>query len=276
VEDRSTRFGIDPYRGSVPTIWQGTLLRSHEDPSLHRLVISADCDLLGDKGAGEFFCLDVHSSEHFLKASLRNECRDDLSEEIVAAARDIAKAKASAFSEMSSQVLRDWLLYGNENRWKADLHGIHGNDLVLLSSLSQSLRRIQDGAGAEILLACSIDQLSGKVQSINKKLKAVIRARLTPTRADLYVLPSIPGQEDQTGHFVSFKSLALMRRADVAQSKIEVLEKPKGYSPVATCRPILLQSLLQKLTTYFTRIGLTNTFRAEQEAVLEEAMGKVT
>jgi hypothetical protein len=51
--------------------------------------------------------------------------------------------------------------------------------------------------------------------------------------------------------------------------RIDLVEQPTGYMPRATCRPILLQSLLQKMMTYFVRIGLTNSFKSEQEAVVK-------
>ena len=59
MEDRTARFGVDPFKGQAMQIWQGTILEGGGGPLPRRkLVISADCDLANDKGGGEFFALE--------------------------------------------------------------------------------------------------------------------------------------------------------------------------------------------------------------------------
>lgn len=278
MEDRAQRFKIDAYAGQDLQLWQGTILRTsvREAVSAHKLVVSADCDLLNDKGAGEFFCLDVIEASPFLSRIAYSDIQNELIGVVVNLAREVAEAKEPRFSDVSDDVLREWLAASDSARFKRDLPLNHANDIDLLVSLSENLRAVTtfngESSSLSALLAKSDNgQLKGRIDKLNKQLSKVCESRIQASRADLYVLPEIPGAA-AVGHFVPFRSLKLLERSSVCERLQDLKHSPGSYVPVGVCKPMLLQSLLQKLTLYFTRIGLTNTFKSEQEHVVKKVM----
>lgn len=278
LEDRTARFGVDPFKGQAMQIWQGTILEGGGGPLPRRkLVISADCDLANDKGGGEFFALEILRAEEFARQLLVFDGRGDLISVLLQAVRETAKSRNAAFADVSDEVLTEWLTESSDGRWTSDLPNLHTNEKEWLCSIRECVARFTgkcdvDGAGCAapaLLIECANSQLVKQVDQLNKRLKSALQKRLEPNRVDLYILPPLPGEADTVGHVVPFKSLTLMSRRQVCLKRIDLVEQPAGYMPRATCRPILLQSLLQKMTTYFSRIGLTNNFRSEQEAVVK-------
>lgn len=279
MEDRNARFGIDPFRGQATQIWQGTILESGDVESIKRkLVISADCDLTEEKNNEEFFVLDVLKVEKFAYQLVAGEASSDLIAVLLQSARDTVCNRAPLFASVSNEVFCEWLLESTVGRWEADLPGLHANEKDWLHAIRDSVCRlssridqsmhVKNEAELAILLACKNSQLAKQVDQLNRRLKTVLSSRLQPSRVDLYILPALPGDSSTAGHVVPFKSLTLMRREEVCLRRMELVERPGGFVPQATCRPVLLQSLLQKLMTYFVRIGLTNSFQTEQKAVI--------
>jgi|GEM_PF-6889576 len=287
MQDRASRFSVAPFRGQPLDLWQGTILSGSDRSRPNRLVVSADCDLLNDKGSGEFFCLDVFSTNAFVSEVVLPETTDDLLSVLTEEARDIATTRNSAFSAIAGPILQQWLLGGDLTRWSKDLPKVHGNDLDYLVELAKCATRLTSSRAepckspaneesvTSLLLTCANQQLKAKVEQANKKLRKVIAGRLQSSRSDLYVFPPMPGSSEK-GHFIPFKSLGLMKRSQVCGSRVDLLERPDGCIPMAVCRPVLMHSLLQKLTLYFTRIGLTDQFKTEQESVIKAIMEKIT
>ncbi|MGH8786936.1 MAG: hypothetical protein ACREYA_17875 [Cupriavidus necator] len=281
MEDRTQRFGIDPYRGQDLQLWQGTILRSTCETLPQKLVVSADCDLLSDKGAGEFFTLDIIAGRDFLREIVFSS-NEDLEEILISAAREVASSRQSNFALVEARVLADWLGQGDKTRWSRDLPGAHPNDLDLLLSLQACIRDLTVGGRdaarpccAQELFHCPNVQLKAKSAAINKKLAKAIESRLQSTRSDLYILPALQGDIEVEGYFVPFKSLGLLERRAVSINRLDLAQGAQTFRPVATCRPVLLHSLLQKLNLYFTRIGLTNSFKSEQETVVKTVLEKM-
>jgi hypothetical protein len=280
VEDRTARFGIEPFNGQVKQIWQGTILEGGGvSPPLRRLVISADCDIAKDKGSGEFFVMDILRVEKFAERVLLSDGRADLVCILIEMARETAKSRNSSFSEVSDEVLAEWLVESEDGRWESDLPNLHANEkdllLAIRTSVLRFIRKCEDGdkePAPRLLVECTNQQMIKKVEQLNKRLKAAFQKRLEPSRVDLYILPPMPGETNTVGHVVPFKSLTLMSRSQVCMGRMDLVERPNGFTPLATCRPILLQSLLQKMTTYFARIGLTDTFKAEQSTVVKNLL----
>lgn len=275
MEDRKHRFGIDPYRGQLTNIWQGIVICKKEKSQLHRrMVVSADCDLTDEKGHQEFFVLDVVPIEEFAIHTARGAAFIEIKKVVLQSAREIAVAKQPSFSSVSDEVLNEWILNGDSSRWAIDLPGIHSNERDLLESIKKWLSCREFSSvdcvteSSDFLLKCNNLQLSGKVDGINKKIKKELQSRLLSTRVDHYILPSLPGEFETLGHVVPFKSLKLMSKVELSFDAKEV----GLFIPVATCRPVLLQSLIQKMTNYFARIGLTDSFKDEQETIVKTMM----
>lgn len=267
MEDRSLRFGMDPCAGQEGKFWQGTILECAERGL--RFVVSADCDLAGDKGDGEFFCLSILTSDQYLERYALPAATGEIISSIVESAREVVPG----FANVGDAALQDWLLSeGGADRWKNDLGSVHKTDLEYLSLLSKSLASLRAGLAGktvsflDVKVTAESDQLKKRVLAIRKKMKNALGAQVNSSRFDLYVLPDLPGR-DEIGFVVPFRSLAIERRADVFASR-SAIEGSTGFFPLATCRPMLVQALLQKLTLYFTRIGITDSFKGEQEAVV--------
>lgn len=275
VEDRKHRFGIDPYRGQLTNVWQGTVISKKDEGRLQRrMVISADCDLTDEKGNQEFFTLDIVPIEEFVIHAARGAAIAEIRKIILQSAREIAIAKQPSFFSVSDEVLSEWILAGDSSRWSVDLPGIHSNEKDLLESIKRRLNCCEFPLSecaldaSELLLKSDNSQLSARVDAINKKIRKELQSRLLSTRVDHYIFPSLPGEYETLGHVVPFKSLKLMSKMDLSFDTKEV----GVFVPVATCRPVLLQSLLQKMTNYFARIGLTDSFRDEQETIVKTMM----
>jgi len=280
VEDRTARFGLDPYRGQSLQLWQGTVLESTTGEMRRRkLVVSADCDLTDAKGNGEFFTLEVQNAAHYVRRLVAGDACADLGTILLQSVRETAVGRSPQFANVSNDVILEWLTTSSHERWAADLPGLHVNERDWLLSLRELLEKLfngklhQDsgstGDTVALLLVCGNTQLEKKVSALNKKLREALMKRLQPSRVDLYIFPTLPGDLDAVGHVVPFKSLALMNRDQVCMRHSDLIDNSNGFVPVATCRPILLQSLLQKMTTYFSRIGLTDSFASEQQGVLK-------
>ena len=276
LEDRTARFGVDPFKGQAMQIWQGTILEGGGGPIPKRkLVISADCDLANDKGGGEFFALEILRAEEFARQLLVSDGRGELISVLLKDVRDTAKSRNAAFADVSDEVLTEWLTESPDTRWTSDLPSLHANERDWLRAIRAAVVRLASiqAAGVDcaptLLIECANPQLAKQLDQINKRLKQTLQKRIEPSRVDLYIIPPLPGDTNTVGHFVPFKSLTLMSRGQVCLKRIDLIEQPMGYLPRATCRPVLLQSLLQKMTTYFARIGLTNSFKSEQEAVVK-------
>ncbi len=280
MEDRTTRFGVDPFRGQPMQLWQGTILEGGGASLSRKLVISADCDLTDEKGGGEFFSLDILRAEDFAKQLVAGDARAELISILLQSARETARNRTPSFAEVSDDALFEWLTESADGRWESDLPSLHANERDWLIALKESIAKLIDGqagtqsssaeaTGPAVLLNCANIQLSRQVDQLNKKIKSALLSRLQPSRVDLYILPALPGDSGTAGHVVPFKSLTLMARDQVCMRRVDLAKKPGGFVPRATCRPILLQSLLQKMMTYFVRIGLTNSFKSEQEAVVK-------
>ncbi|WP_157636658.1 hypothetical protein [Burkholderia ubonensis] len=279
MEDRTARFGLDPFRGQPLQLWQGTVLESKDgEMSRRKLVVSADCDLTDAKGNGEFFTLDVVDAGRYLRHLVLEDARGDFEKILLQSVRDTAINRSPKFSSVSDHVILEWLTTSTEDRWEADLPGLHANERDWLNAIRELIGRLPNGKLTQpsptsnmkelaLLLVCKNSQLESKVISLNKRIKEALLKRLQPSRVDLYIFPSFPGDSDAGGHVVPFKSLALMKRDQVCMRRGDLIDNPGGLVPVATCRPILLQSLLQKMTTYFIRIGLTDSFSSEQQNV---------
>lgn len=123
MQDRSQRFGTDPYRGQELQLWQGTILKGSKTEAPSRLIVSADCDILSDKGGGEFFTLDIVPANIFLNSIVFISSRVELLNIIASAAREIAVARSISFESVGSSILMEWLLRGDATRWEADLKG---------------------------------------------------------------------------------------------------------------------------------------------------------
>lgn len=281
VVNREDRFGVDPFRGQILEIWQGTILGTPDGELKPKLVISADCDLLGDKGLGQFFCLDLWKPDAFLRFVVP-QVLEEFVEILTECARETAATRNSVFSAVSISVLSDWIAYGDRSRWAVDLPNHHVNDLDLLAAISECVKRFrfehENFAAVEeqpsIFLSSENLQLKAKIDQLNKKLRRVLEGRLDYQRADMYVFPPIPGRNG-SGYFVPFTSLGLLSRKYVSTCRADLPGMADAYYPIAICRPILLQSLLQKLVLYFTRIGLTDGFKNEQKAVVKAVMEKI-
>jgi hypothetical protein len=277
LEDRAARFGVDPFKGQALQIWQGTILEGGGGLIPKRkLVISADCDLANDKGGGEFFALDILRAEEFARQLLVSDGRGELISVLLKDVRDTAKGRNAAFADVTDEVLTEWLTESPESRWTYDLPSLHANERDWLRAIRAAIARLAsmqaDNGGScapTLLIECANAQLAKQVDQLNKRLKQTLQKRIEPSRVDLYILPPLPGDTNTVGHVVPFKSLTLMSRGQVCLKRIDLIEQPMGYLPRATCRPVLLQSLLQKMTTYFARVGLTNSFKSEQEAVVK-------
>lgn len=261
-------------------IWQGTILEGGGSGSVNRkLVISADCDLTDEKGNVEFFSLDILRAEEFAQQLVVGDARSELVTVLLQSARETARTRTPSFAEVADEVMCEWLTESADGRWEADLPSLHANERDWLSAIRDSVVRLLGGrveesttaSGADspmVLVSCANSQLAKQVDQLNKRLKGVLLGRLQPSRVDLYILPPLPGDSGTAGHVVPFKSLALMAREKVCMRRVDLVKKPGGFVPRATCRPVLLQSLLQKMMMYFVRIGLTDSFQAEQKAVV--------
>lgn len=282
MEDRNSRFNIDPFRGQVIQLWQGTVLERKVDGNISRkLVVSADCDLTVEKGNREFFALEIIPVGDFVEQLVGNDALPELVSIHVRSARETASRRTPSFNNVSDDVMFEWLTESSEDRWEIDLPKVHANERDWLLALRDSINRLSrrkmtngsiancDNDTPSILLKCESQQLMIQTGKFNKKIKEIILKQVQPSRVDLYILPSLPGDSSTAGYIVPFKSLALMARNDVCMQRMDLIEKPDSFLPRATCRPVLLQSLLQKMMTYFVRIGLTNNFESEQKDVVK-------
>jgi hypothetical protein len=284
MEDRSTRFGLDPYMGQELSIWQGTVIANSKLNT--RLVVSADCDLASDKSGGSFFFLDVVPASEFVRNYVIPDTLEARLEVVLDEAKNLVVQRNNAFSQVAPRVLFDWLTRGHRKRWLSDLPGAHPAEIDLLEALANAslqLDRSKQGSDVEegaknecraVYLDCTNSQQQKKIDALNKKIKDLIQSRLQSTRLDHFILPDIPGISG-SGHYVPFRSVQAMARDNVCNRRTELVEFREKYYPIATCRPVLLQSLLQKFMTYFMRIGFTDTFKSQQDRVVKETLGVV-
>lgn len=285
MEDRSIRFGLDPYRGQELHIWQGTVITNLTGDN--RLVISADCDLAENKSGGEFFYLDIVRSDSFIRSYALPDTVGERLKYLEATAHEVVRGRNAAFEKVASHVFSEWLLGSDRERRKRDLPGAHAAELDLLDALAIAAKSVLAGNSepdldAEsanpknhgVLVRCENPQQAKKTEQINKKLRELIQSRLQAARLDLFVLPQIPGI-DGSGHYVPFRSIKSMSREVVCAQHADVIDDRTRFYPIAVCRPVLLQSLLQKFMTYFIRIGFTQQFKTEQEKVVREIVEKI-
>lgn len=287
MEDRAFRFGLDAFKGQELDIWQGTVItNSTEHP---RLVLSADCDLLASKSGGIFFYLTVIPASIFVRDYALPDTIGGRTTLIHEAAKELVQTRNPAFTNVSSHVFTDWLHRHERNRWSKDLPGAHPAELDFLEALAKASRDVHGPAPtaqtedidvelieqpASPYIECKNPQQEKKVNALNKKIRELIQSRLQSSRFDHFILPEVPGAAG-CGHYVPFRSIRAMQRSHVCSSRTEVIEYKDNFYPIATCRPILMQSLLQKFMTYFMRIGLTDHFKTQQDGVVNETLGGV-
>lgn len=284
MEDRTARFGLDPFNGRAAALWQGTII-SNENKDL-RLVVSADCDLAPTKRSESFFYLDVLTTDVFsAKYATPDSARDRL-ETILEAAQELAANRNNAFQSVQPKILNDWLCNGERARWHRDLQGAHPAELDLLDALANAARIISSSTANRnappptqvklnsIYIACENSQQQKKITQINKKIREHLMSRLQSSRLDHFILPEMPGGLG-TGHYVPFRSISAMDRDEVCEGRIELAEYPSKFYPIATCRPVLLQALLQRFSTYFMRIGFTDQFKTQQDQVAKAALENI-
>ncbi len=271
MEDRSSRFGLDPFSGRDTRLWQGTVISNHAKQL--RLVVSADCDLAPTKRAGSFFYLDVLTAEAFVSAYAAPDSARDRLDVILDSAKEVAANRNPRFAAVSMQVFEEWLRNSDRERLTRDLKGAHPAELDLMQSLALASRTITHDtssgpkSGNTIYVTCANAQQEKKTGQINRKLRELFQARLQSSRFDHFILPEMPG-EPTGGHFVPFRSVREMKRYEVCENRMELADDPTKFYPVAVCRPVLLQALLQRFSTYFMRIGFTDQFKTQQDQVV--------
>lgn len=280
MEDRSLRFGVDAHTGAELNVWQGTLVNSSKFGI--KLIVSADCDLLQSKGRDDLFCLSVLPAKDYIGRFAIPDCAGEIIDTLLAEVRGIATAMNSPIGEASNEPLKEWLVGGGEERWRADIKGIHKPDVAFMKCLMapiETLTRVLDGGeivAPELIKLSSEDgQVAKRLSKVSQQIKKILSNRMQGGRTDIYIIPDIPGVPE-SGFVVPFRTLTVASRRDICRSKMDLIDSPDSYVPVGVCRPMLTQSLLQKLMSYFSRIGVTDSFKAEQDAVVRILVGEIS
>ncbi|MDQ7761421.1 hypothetical protein NG827_06315 [Xanthomonas sacchari] len=280
MEDRSLRFGVEAHAGSELSVWQGTLVNSKACGV--KLIVSADCDLFNAKGGADLFCLSVLPVGDYIKRFAIPDCAEEIVGIFLEEIRLMARAQGSAIGDVSDGPLRDWVLQGDEARWRADVKGIHKPDVAfikcLIGPINALTRVLENGEviGPELMKLHSDDgQVARRLERFSVQIKKLLSNKMQSGRADIYIIPSIPGIKE-SGFVVPFRTLAVTSRRDICRSKMDLVDHPDAYVPVGICRPMLTQSLMQKLMSYFSRIGVTDSFKAEQDAVVKILVGEIS
>lgn len=280
MEDRSLRFGVEAHNGIELNVWQGTLVSSSKFGI--KFIVSADCDLLNSNGRDDLFCLSVLPAREYIGKFAIPDCAEEIMDLLLAEVRAIANAMSSPIGGVSNEPLREWLVRGGEVRWRADIKGIHKPDVAFINCLVQPVevlaRVVESGhviAPDLIKLKSEDSQVAKRLEKLSAKIKKVLSNRMQGGRSDIYIIPTIPGVLE-SGFVVPFRTLTVASRRDICRSKMDLIDHPDAYVPVGVCRPMLTQSLLQKLMSYFSRIGVTNSFKEEQDEVVRILVGEIS
>lgn len=280
MEDRSLRFGVEAHNGVELNVWQGTLVSSSKLGI--RLIVSADCDLLNSKGGDDMFCLSVLPAKDYIEKFAIPDCAGEILDLLLAEVRAVASAMGSAIGGVSNEPLREWLVTGGEVRWRADIKGIHKPDIAFIKCLVRPVEVLVDVIEGGVVIApdqirfkSEDGQVAKRLEKLSAQIKKLLSNRMQAGRTDIYIIPSIPGVPE-SGFVVPFRTLTVTSRRDICRSKMDLIDRPDAYVPIGVCRPMLTQSLLQKLMSYFSRIGVTDSFKAEQDEVVRVLVGEIS
>lgn len=206
-----------------------------------------------------------------------------VSQDELSVARSVVVANRPEFSRVSNEALMDWFRSQDTDRLAAELNGTHPDELawvlILRNRIETMSTMVTDQDRSRIAQREFIEAISigtdcnqpanvKKVSGLNKKVRQALDGRITPSRADLFVVPGVPGEEDHLGFIVPYRRVTTIPRAAFSHSMNEARSDPERLAIVALCRPPLLYALLQKFSMFFSRIGLTDTFEADQKALL--------
>lgn len=280
--NRQQRFGIDAVSRGAGELWQGDIVKQFSSPPRLYLVVSADCDLIRDKG-GEVMVLPLVPIQEYLESDTFHHVLQAVFQDELSVARTILVAKRPEFSRVSNEALLDWFSSQEKDRLAAELSGTHPDELAWVLILRNRVQAMSTLVADEdrsriaqrefietISIGTDCNQAANakKVAGLNRKVRQALDGRITPSRADLFVVPTLPGEESHLGFIVPYRRVTTIRRSAFSHSMNEARTDPERLATVALCRPPLLYALLQKFSMFFSRIGLTDAFEADQKALL--------
>lgn len=289
IQERKGRFRVDPANRTSGEVWQGDVVKCFSpDTTLLAIVVSADCDLLRDKGGGEIVCIPALSINAFLEQEVLWKVLAECAEYDCGQLRKVVIGRDPSFESVTDEALHEWLLNRTREQIKAELKNPHPDELAWLDLLRDRLRNFSEVLGSvtptaipqqefKRLVQHGLQQSHGgsKVAASLKKAREVLTSRIEPNRADLFLLPEVPGEQDTLGFVLPFRRVMAIQRSRLVDSLSEAKRDPNAFVAIGACRPSLTHAIVQKFSLFFSRIGLANAFEVDQRALASIAIEDV-
>lgn len=168
---------------------------------------------------------------------------------------------------------------------KDELHNPHPDELAWLDVLRERLKNFNAILNSATPIAIAQSEFkrlvqhgsqqargAAKLAASLKKVKELLASRIEPNRADLFLLPDVPGEQDTLGFVLPFRRVTTIPRLRFVESLMEARRDPSAFVVVGACRPALTHAIVQKFSLFFSRIGLANAFESDQRALANIAI----
>ena len=286
---RRERFHIDVANRPPGELWQGDVLRNFADDEARLgIVVSADCDLLHDKG--EVLCIPVVPIHRHLEQDVYYGTLAACVEIELKELRKLVNSRRPDFTAVSDEVLEEWICNRTSEQLQAELKNPHPDELALalvlqqrISALGAFLRSCPQGSTVAqkqfdqlVRIGLNEPRVAKKVGDRMKRIREAIVSASTPSRADLFVIPGIPGANEHLGFVAPFRRIVPISRTRIVSSLRDARGSRDDWVVIASCRPALTHALVQKLALFFSRVGITTFFENDQRTLIQIIADEVT